>query len=169
MLTRLNVLTASLVARRAAFYVTATMADASRDRMINEIAAESGSCATGDASSKVVLTRGCDPVMAQRAGQMLPPMIGNAKMVGVTDDAEFFALLQQHKYDAILFAPGACRYSAARQPIPGGNDATSGWTLHEYKAKVREHQGDDVPIVETTEERQIVPLLRDALGLPPAS
>ena len=34
-----------------------------------------------------------------------------------------------------------------------------------YRAKVRETQGD-APIVETTEEKNIVPLLRKALGLP---
>ena len=31
---------------------------------------------------------------------------------------------------------------------------------------MREALGDAVPIVETTEERQIIPLLREALGLP---
>ena len=68
--------------------------------------------------------------------------------------------------DDQTFAPGACRYSAARQTIPGGDAATKHWTLAEYKAKVHELQGDGVPIVETTEERQMVPLLREALGLP---
>ncbi len=162
--------TASLVwVRQSALYATANMADASRDRMINEIAdGGSSACASGDASSKVVLTRGCDPVMAQRAGTMLPPMLGGAQLIGVTTDDEFFALLQKRKFDVVFFAPGACRYSAARQPIPGGNRASSGWTLAEYKAKVREHQGDAAAIVETTEEREIVPLLRQALGLPPA-
>ena len=136
--------------------------------MLNEIADGGSSCANGDASSKVVLIRGCDPVMAQRAGTMLPPMLGNAQVSGVTTDDEFFALLQEREFDVVFFAPGACRYSAARQPIPGGNSASSGWSLTEYKAKVREHQGDAVTIVETVEEREIVPLLRQALGLPPA-
>lgn len=142
------------------------MADASRDRMMGDIAS-SAACG-GDASTKVVLSRGCDPVMAERAGQMLPPMIGGAQLIGVTNDADFFARLKERKYDAVFFAPGACRFSAGRQPIPGGDEATKGWTLVEYRAKVRELQGDDVAIVETTEERLIVPKLREALGLPPA-
>lgn len=125
-----------------------------------------GACASGDASGKVVLIRGCDPVMAERAGQMLPPLLGNVQMVGVTTDDEFFSLMKSKKYDVITFAPGACRFSAARQTIPGGDAATKHWTLAEYKAKVHELQGDGVPIVETTEERQMVPLLREALGLP---
>ena len=36
------------------------------------------------------------------------------------------------------------------------------------KAKVRSLHGENVPIVETTEERLMVPLLREALGLPPS-
>ena len=154
--------------RQTTVRATASMADASRSHMLNEIADGGSSCANGDASSKVVLTRGCDPVMAQRAGTMLPPMLGNAQVIGVTTDDDFFALLQERKFDVIFFAPGACRFSAARKPIPGGNSASSGWTLAEYKAKVREHQGDAVTIVETMEEREIVPLLRQALELPPA-
>ena len=57
--------------------------------------------------------------------------------------------------------------SAARQQIPGGNDRTRMWTLEDYRVAVREKQGDAVPIVETTEERLIVPKLRESLGLPP--
>ena len=41
------------------------------------------------------------------------------------------------------------------------------WTLEDYRVAVREKQGDAVPIVETTEERLIVPKLRESLGLPP--
>ena len=99
---------------------------------------------------------------------MLPPLLGNVKMIGVTSDDEFFKLLRETQFDVVTFAPGACRFSAARQPIPGGNPATAGWTLEEYRAKVKELQGADVPIVESTEERDMVPLLRNALGLPPA-
>ena len=83
---------------------------------------------------------------------------------GIHDD--FFAKLTATNFAAVMFAPGACRYSAARPPIPGGNAKTKGWTLEEYRWAVRETLGDTVPIVETTEERQIVPLLREALGLP---
>ena len=99
---------------------------------------------------------------------MLPPMLGNAAMTSVTTDDEFFSKLQERKWDVIFFAPGACRYSAARQAIPGANVRTTGWTLAEYRTAVREHQGEAVPIIETTQEREIVPLLRGALGLPPA-
>ena len=110
------------------------MADASRDRMMGEIASSAGNCADGDASAKVVLARGCDPVMAERSGKMLPPMLGNVGIVAVTDDDAFFAKLAERKFDVVLFAPGACRYDAARQPIPGGNAATAGWTLANYRA-----------------------------------
>ena len=137
--------------------------------MMGEIASASGSCASGDASSKTILIRGCDPVMAQRAGQMLPPQLGNVAMESATTDDDFFSkLAARNDFAAVMFAPGACRYSAARQPIPGGNAKTEGWTLEEYRFAVREALGD-VPIVETTEERQIIPLLREALGLPKLS
>ena len=89
-------------------------------------------------------------------------------MVGVTDDDTFFRLLDEEKFDIVLFAPGACRYDAARQPIPGGNAQSAGWTLEQYRGLVRAKQGEHVEIVETTEERQIVPLTRKALGLPDA-
>ena len=161
--------TASLCTRRAVFATSAGMGD-SRDRMMGEIAsAGSGSCASGDASSKTILIRGCDPVMAQRAGQFLPPQLGNVAIESSTTDDDFFAKLTATNFAAVMFAPGACRYSAARQPIPGGNAKTKGWTLEEYRFAVREALGDAVPIVETTEERQIIPLLREALGLPKLS
>ena len=107
-------------------------------------------------------------MMAQRAGQMLPPQLGNVGIVSSTTDDDFFSKLTATNFAAVMFAPGACRYSAARQPIPGGNAKTKGWTLEEYRFAVREALGD-VPIVETTEERQIIPLLREALGLPKLS
>ena len=47
--------------------------------------------------------------------------------------------------------------------IPGGRAHTKGWGLAEYRALVRQHQGDQLPIVETTDEREIVPRLRQAL------
>jgi hypothetical protein len=159
----LTIVTASLCARRT----VATMGDAARDRMMGEIASAGGSCADGDASSKVILSRGCDPAMAERAGKMLPPMLGNAKIVGVTDDDTFFKLLESEKFDVVMFAPGACRYDAAKQSIPGGNGRSAGWTLEQYRAVVREKQGE-IEIVEGTEERLIVPKLRAALGLPEA-
>jgi len=119
----------------------------------------------GVASAKVLLGRGCDPVMAAHSLRMLPPLLGGAQLVVTTDDDEFIARLRERKYDAVFFAPGACRWDAARAPIPGGNAATCGWGLEKYRALVRETQGAAVPIVESTEEREMVPLLRAALGL----
>ena len=95
----------------------------------------------------------------------MPPLIGNANLVSCSSDDEFFRLLAERKFDAVFFAPGACRYSAAKQPIPGGNEATKGWGLNEHKQKVKEEQGDAVVILETTKEPEIVPLMRQALGL----
>lgn len=135
--------------------------------MLSEIKQGAASNAYGirSAADKTVLIRGCDPVMAQRAGSFLPPLIGNAKMVACTNDNDFLAKLQQGHYDVVMFAPGACRWDAARRPIPGRNATTKSWDLRQYREFVRYHQGKHVPIVETTDERQIVPLLRQALGI----
>ena len=58
--------------------------DAARDRMLSELKggalAAEPSAAEGDASSKRVLIRGCDPVMAERAKGFLPALIGNAQI-----------------------------------------------------------------------------------------
>merc|ERR1711957_817236 len=106
----------------------------------------------GDASGKCILSRGCDPVMAAEASTILPPFLGNAQMVGCTKDDEFFEKLRERKYDAVLFAPGACRFDASGQAIPGGNSSSKDWSLAQYREKVKEHQGDGVAIVETTSE-----------------
>eukprot|EP00933_Yihiella_yeosuensis_P044367 TRINITY_DN39464_c1_g1_i1.p1 TRINITY_DN39464_c1_g1~~TRINITY_DN39464_c1_g1_i1.p1 ORF type:complete len:144 (+),score=34.84 TRINITY_DN39464_c1_g1_i1:38-469(+) len=143
------------------------MADA-RDRMMNELRAGSDGAASGDASAKTLIIRGCDPVMAARASQMFPPMLGNVQLIACTDDQTFFAKLEERKYDVCLFAPGACRHSAAGNPIPGGNSSTTGWSLKEYKEAVKQIQGTDVVIVETVAEKEVVPLLRAALSLPAA-
>ena len=143
-----------------------TMADSARDRMIGELGSSATSSRlTGDAASKRILVHGCDPAVAARACQMLPPLLGNVQMVSSTDNSKLFAELAAAKFDAVAFAPGACRYAAAGKPIPGGNAETQHWSLEEYKAKVREAQGPDVPIVTSTEERLLVPLLREAPGL----
>ena len=138
--------------------------NSARDRMMADIG--EGACATDgdDASSKTILVRGCDPVMAERAGQMLPPLLGNVNIEAATEDDRFFELLNSKKYDAVFFAPGACRWSAARKPIPGGNAETAGWSLDDYRAKVSQLQ-PSAKVVETCEEKDIVPLLRQALGL----
>ncbi|KAL7548097.1 hypothetical protein ACHAWF_011387 [Thalassiosira exigua] len=161
------------------------MGDAARDRMIREISSAalpadaaddddgervgavgtSSSSSSSDASSKSVLCRGCDPAMARRATATLPPLLGNVRMVAATDDDAFLERLVTEKFDVVFFAPGACRFDAARRSIPGGNERTEGWDLERYRRAVREMQGEGVPIVETTEERRIVPLLREALGL----
>ena len=52
---------------------------------------------------------------------------------------------------------------AGEQPIPGGRTHTKGWGLAEYRALVRQYQGNQIPIVKTTDEREIVPQLRKAL------
>ena len=138
--------------------------NSARDRMMADIG-EGATCTDGDdASSKTILVRGCDPVMAERAGEMLPPLLGNVNIEAATQDDRFFELLNSKKYDAVFFAPGACRWSAARKPIPGGNTETAGWSLDDYRAKVAQLQ-PSAKIVETCEEKDIVPLLRQALGL----
>ncbi|KAJ1492995.1 hypothetical protein T484DRAFT_1929960 [Baffinella frigidus] len=104
--------------------------------------------------------------MAARSKEFLPKMLGNANIVTTTDDAAFLAALKEQQFEVVFFAPGACRFNAAKQPIPGGIAATRGWSLEEYRAAVRELQGNDITIVETLNEPEIVPLLRKALKLP---
>ena len=139
--------------------------NSARDRMMADIG-EGATCNDADdASAKTILVRGCDPVMAERAGQMLPPLLGGVTIEAATQDDVFFELLgSSKKYDAVFFAPGACRWSAASKPIPGGNAETAGWSLDDYRIKVQQLQ-PSTKIVETCEERDIVPLLRQALGL----
>ena len=117
-----------------------------------------------DHSNKSILARGCDPQMALRASKMLPPHLGNPTLVSTTNDDDFIAKLQSARWSVVFFAPGACRHDKANNPIPGARDQTHGWGLTQYRALVREHQGDDVQIVETTDEREIIPLLRRALA-----
>jgi hypothetical protein len=120
----------------------------------------------GDASSKHLLVRGCDPKMAERAQGFLPPLIGNAQMTSCTDDDTFFSLLKEEtKWDVICFAPGAMRWDAAGEAIPGGNAQTKGWSLKEYRKHIAETVGSDVPIVGTVQESEMVGILRQALGL----
>ena len=135
-----------------------------RDRMMGQIAEGVDDSAPLDHTSKSVLARGCDPQMAVRASTMLPPHLGSPAFVSATSDDDFLAKLQRERWSVVFFAPGACRYDAANKPIPGGNAQTHGWTLARYRDVVREHQGDDVQIVETRDEREITPLLRRALA-----
>ena len=138
-------------------------ADASRDGMMNEIAMGIDGNGAVDNSGKSILARGCDPVMAQRASQMVPPQLGNPNFVACTNDDDFLEKLSAQKWNVVFFAPGACRYNAAKRPIPGGRAATKGWGLDQYRQLVRERQGKGVKIVETADERQIIPFLRKAL------
>ena len=135
-----------------------------RDKLINDIRDGIGFTQVGDNSNKSILARGCDPEMGRRAIELLPPILGNPEMVSVTNDDDFITELQRKKWSVIHFAPGACRYDATKSPIPGSSSLTEGWGLAEYRKLVRKHQGEDIEIVETADERQIVPLLRKALG-----
>ena len=134
----------------------------SRDRLIGQISDGIDTTQVGYNSNKSLLSRGCDPEMARRATEIFPTILGNPEMVAVTNDDDFIAELQRKKWSVILFAPGACRYDAVKSPIPGGRSLTAGWGLEEYRSLVRKHQGEDIRIVETTDERHVVPLLKKA-------
>lgn len=118
---------------------------------------------SADNSRKSILARGCDPFASLEASKAIPPLIGNPEYVPTTNDADFIEQLKSRDWSVIFFAPGACRFSAAKQPIPGGNSQTQGWTLEQYRELVWKHQGDTIQIVETQEERKTVSLLKIAL------
>ena len=106
-----------------------------------------------DNSNKSILARGCDPQLSLRFSKIVPPLIGNATYIPTTDDTDFINKLKSQKWSVIYFAPGACRYSAAKMQIPGGNYDTQGWTLEEYKELIYELQGKDIQIVESLQEQ----------------
>ena len=134
-----------------------------RDRLMGLISDSIDVTQISDNSNKSILIRGCDPEMGRRAIEFLTPVLGNPEMVSVTNDDDFITELQKKKWSVIHFAPGACRYDSTKSPIPGSRTQTKGWGLTEYRALVKKHQGQDIEIVETAYERQIVPLLRKAL------
>ena len=134
-----------------------------RDKLIGRISDGIDTTQVGDNSKKSILVRGCDPEMGRRAIELLPPILGNPEMVSVTNDDDLITELQKKKWSVIHFAPGACRYDSTKSPIPGSRTQTKGWGLTEYRALVKKHQGQDIKIVETAYERQIVPLLKKAL------
>ena len=134
-----------------------------RDRLMGLISNGIDVTQISDNSNKSILIRGCDPEMGRRAIEFLTPILGNPEMVSVTNDDDFITELQKKKWSVIHFAPGACRYDSTKSPIPGSRTQTKGWGLTEYKTLVKKHQGQDIKIVETAYERQIVPLLRKAL------
>ena len=116
-----------------------------------------------DNSKKSILARGCDPQASLWASKALPPLIGNPEYVPTTNDVEFIEKLKSQAWSVVYFAPGACRFSAAKRQIPGGNSQTKGWTLEQYRELIRELQGEMVPVVESQEESKSLELLRSAL------
>ena len=134
-----------------------------RDKLMGLISDGIDVTQISDNSNKSILIRGCDPEMGRRAIDLLTPVLGNPEMVAVTNDDDFITELQKKKWSVIHFAPGACRYDSTQSPIPGSRTQTKGWGLTEYKTLVKKHQGQDIKIVETTYESQIVPLLIKAL------
>jgi len=118
-----------------------------------------------DNSTKSILARACDPVMAQQAAAAIPAQIGNPEYVVTTSDLDFVEKLHSRQWSVVFFAPGACRFSAAGQSIPGGNDETRGWTLDEYRDLVRRTQGEQVEIVETLHESETLERLNAALSI----
>ena len=134
-----------------------------RDRLMRLISDGIDVTQISDNSKKSILIRGCDPEMGRRAIELLTPVLGNPEIVSVTNDDDFITKLKKKEWSVIHFAPGACRYDSTESPIPGSRTQTKGWRLTEYKTLVKKYQGQEIKIVETTYERQIVPLLRKAL------
>ena len=134
-----------------------------RDKLMGLISDGIDVTQISDNSNKSILIRGCDPEMGRRAIELLTPVLGNPEMVAVTNDDDFIMELYKKKWSVIHFAPGACRYDSTQSPIPGSRTQTKGWGLTEYRTLVKKHQGQDIKIVETAYESQIVPLLIKAL------
>ncbi|MEQ8336190.1 MAG: hypothetical protein RIA62_02520 [Cyclobacteriaceae bacterium] len=116
-----------------------------------------------DHSDKRILARGCDPAASSYASKAFPPLLGNPEYVPSTNDDDFIEKLKSQKWSVVYFAPGACRFSAAKRAIPGSIEKTNGWSLDHYKALVYQYQGPDVMIVETVYEKESLPLLKKAL------
>ncbi len=135
-----------------------------QDRMMAEVVEGADDGESMDFSAKTILARGCDPQMALRASKVMPALLGGVQFVSTTNDDDFVEKLRERAWSVVFFAPGACRYNAAQMPIPGGRAHTMGWGLAEYRALVRQYQGEQVCIVETTDEREIIPRLRQALA-----
>ena len=53
------------------------------------------------------------------------------EIVAVTEDSDFLNKLKSRKWTVVAFAPGACRWNAAKQPIPGSSAAagTGGYAV----------------------------------------
>jgi hypothetical protein len=119
---------------------------------------------TLDNSKKRVLARGCDPVLSEQFASVAPALTGGAEYVPTWNDADFIEKLQSEKWSVVYFAPGACRYSAAQQPIPGGNMITEGWSLENYITLAKELQGQDLEIAESPFESNSLDALKAALA-----
>ncbi|WNJ20707.1 hypothetical protein [Pontibacter sp. G13] len=117
-----------------------------------------------DHSRKAILARGCDPELSRAFAKAIPPQIGNPVYVPTTDDVDFFEKLKSQAWSVIYFAPGACRFDAAKRAIPGSNQETRSWSLEDYRALVRQHQGATVPIVESLYEHESLERLIEALA-----
>ena len=114
-------------------------------------------------SNKRILARGCDPHLSLEFAKVAPSLLGGVEYIPTTTDEEFFEKLRNQEWSLVYFAPGACRYSAAKQRIPGSNEETKSWTLKEYKELILELQGNEIQIVETPQESEAIALLNAAL------
>jgi len=116
-----------------------------------------------DNSKKTILARGCDPILSRKFAEIAPSMLNNVTYIPTTNDSDFFEKLKNEKWSVVYFAPGACRYSNAKQRIPGSVDSTKSWSLEEYHNFIYQHQGKDVIIVETPYESESLELLKAGL------
>jgi hypothetical protein len=161
-------LSRSFFAKRQLCIMSGSKGDSdARSRMLNDIQSGASSGAVNGAAGSL-LVRGCDPVMAERAKPMISNCLGpGVEIVSSTEDSDFFQKLQSQKWSCVMFAPGACRYNAAKRQIPGSSSAigTAHWGLDQYRQKVRELQGDSCKIVETADEREVMSVLRAAFRI----
>ena len=79
----------SLGARNYNSMAKSIHADEARSEMLNKIELGANGDQVINNSGKSILARGCDPVMAERAGEMLPPQLGNPKFITCTNDDDF--------------------------------------------------------------------------------
>ena len=138
----------------------------SREEILNQLIPEQKKSEANmiDHSEKRILARGCDPYLSEKAAVAIPPLIGNPEYIPTTNDEDFFEKLQNEKWSVIYFAPGACRFSAAKMRIPGSNESSKQWTLEEYKDLIRQWQGKEIVIVETPYESESIDALRKGLA-----
>ncbi len=85
-------------------------------------------------------------------------------IIEVLTDDEFFGMFRKRKWNAVLFVPAFCRNVISGKEISGSNDRSYGWGLNEYIDAVQEDQAG-VKVVATVDDKEIVGLLREGLGL----